>query len=333
MANSLRFSFGPNERSLAKGREHRVRLGATRFAVGALALVSSLAAGCGSKGEGNGFGNVNPVVDAGIDATIPTEDSGAIIVTPDSGVDASKPSTAEVFGQSGSTLYRLDPTTKNVTVVGDFAGCDSAVIDIALTEKGVLYGTTFGGLYAIDKTTAACTQIALGGFPNSLSFVPVGTLDANNEALVGFEGADYVRMNLTSGQKTIIKSGALGSKYVSSGDVVSVIGGSTYLTVTSQNCNGDAVCDACGGNDCLVTVDPKTGGILKNLGPLGFSAVYGIAFWAGKLYGFANSGALFEIDPTTQPVTTSRITVAGAPSDLSFNGAGSTTSAPIVPPK
>src|SRR5262245_11152289 len=30
----------------------------------------------------------------------------------------------EVFGHSAHTLYRLDPLTKEVTVVGDFEGCN-----------------------------------------------------------------------------------------------------------------------------------------------------------------------------------------------------------------
>ena len=59
----------------------------------------------------------------------------------------------EVFGQSAATLYRLDPVTKQVTTVGNFVGCPSAVIDIAIDKDGGMIGTTFDGLYKIDKTT------------------------------------------------------------------------------------------------------------------------------------------------------------------------------------
>lgn len=226
----------------------------------------------------------------------------------------------EVFGHSAATLYKLDPVTKQVTVVGNFQGCPTAVIDIALDKDGGMVGTTFDGLYAIDKTTAACSLIASGGFPNSLSFVPEGTVDPNAEALVGFEGSTYVRIDTTTGQKQTL--GDLGSGYTSSGDVVSVIGGGTYLTVFG----GPESC-----NDCLIEVDPKTGAFVKNVGQLGYSSVYGLAFWGGAAYGFNDFGVLFEINLTNGMTTP--IAIPGAPAGLSFYGAGSSTSAPLEPPE
>ncbi|MEZ4294736.1 MAG: hypothetical protein R3B70_07145 [Polyangiaceae bacterium] len=205
-----------------------------------------------------------------------------------------------MFGHSASALYKLDPITKEVTVVGGFAGCDQSVIDIALDKDGAMVGTTFGGLYAIDKATAACSLIKSGGYPNSLSFVPEGTVDPNVEALVGFEGSTYVRIFPDTGDKVTI--GALGMGYFSSGDVVSVIGGGTYLTVTG----GPEGC-----NDCIIEVDPKTGAFVKNLGKLGYSSVYGLAFWGGAAYGFNASGKLFQIDLLT--AATTEIPIQGAP--------------------
>ncbi len=226
----------------------------------------------------------------------------------------------EVFGHSPNTLYKLDPVTKEITTVGTFLGCATEVIDIAIDQFGGMIGTTFDGLYKIDKTTAQCTFIKSGDFPNSLSFVPAGTLDPNVEALVGFEGSNYVRIDPVSGVKSDITIGALGG-YVSSGDVVSVIGGGTYLTVTG----GPEGC-----YDCILEVDPTTGGVKKNIGPLGHSSVYGLAFWGGAAYGFDGSGKLFQIDLATGVSTV--IPQPGAPANLSYYGAGSSTSAPLEPP-
>lgn len=226
----------------------------------------------------------------------------------------------EVFGHSASVLYRLDPVTKQVTTVGSFQGCPSAVIDIAIDKDGNMIGTTFDGLYRIDKTNAACTYVASGDYPNSLSFVPAGTLDPNVEALVGFEGSDYVRIDPASGVKSTVKAVALGG-YVSSGDIVSVIGGGTYLTVTGGP-------EGCG--DCILQVDPVTGGVIKNIGPLGHDSVYGLAFWGGAAYGFDQWGELFQIDLTNGVSTI--IPQPGAPAGLSYYGAGSSTSAPLEPP-
>lgn len=226
----------------------------------------------------------------------------------------------EVYGHSPSVLYRLDPQTKQVTVIGSFNGCDSNVIDLALDADSQMYATTFGGLYRVDRTTAVCTPIAGGSYPNSLSFVPAGTLDPNVEALVGYQGSTYVRIDPNSG--TITSVGSIGGGYASSGDIVSVKGGGTYLTVTGQGCG-----------DCLVEVNPSNGALVKNWGPVGHAQVFGLAFWGGRAYGFSNAGALFEVSFGSDTVTSALISVPNAPAGLQFWGAGSSTSVPLVVPQ
>ncbi len=238
---------------------------------------------------------------------------------------------AEVFGHSATTLYKLNPDTKAVTTVGDFVGCDTSVIDIALDKDSNLYGTanpsgmsTPGALYKIDRMTAQCTKIKDGSYPNSLSFVPAGTLDATKEVLVGFVDDQYVRIDTTTGAVTNVGS-QWNNGFISSGDVVSVINGPTYLTIKDETGSTD-VC-----RDCLVEVDPKTGAILKDYGSIpssngGYKQVFGTAFWNGAVYGFTNVGELFEITITGNTISTTPIpTMSG----LSFYGAGSTTNAPV----
>jgi hypothetical protein len=239
---------------------------------------------------------------------------GAVDLDGGAGDAGPPPVDAEVYAHSPDTLYRLDPITKKMTTVGLFGGCGT-VIDIALDKNGVMFGTSFGGLYKINTSTAACTQVALGGYPNSLSFVPAGTVDPVNEALVGYNGTTYVRMDTTTGAVTTI--GNLGNAgYASSGDLVSLIGGSSYLTVNGNGCG-----------DCLVEINPTTGALIKKIGPLGHASVYGLAYWAGVAYGFDASGTLFQIDVTT--AATVNIPIPNAPANLVFYGAGSTTAAPL----
>ena len=224
------------------------------------------------------------------------------------------PVDAEVYAHSPDTLYRLDPITKKMTTVGVFAGC-STVIDIALDKNGVMFGTGFGELYKIDKSNAACTLVSSGSYPNSLSFVPAGTVDPVNEALVGYNGTQYVRIDTTTGNQTPI--GSLGNAgYASSGDMVSLIGGASYLTVNGNGCG-----------DCLVEVNPTTGALVTLIGNLNHSSVYGLAYWAGIAYGFDGSGKLFQID--VQTAATIDIPIPNAPAFLVFYGAGSTTAAPL----
>jgi hypothetical protein len=221
-----------------------------------------------------------------------------------------------VYAHSADTLFRIDAETKELTKVGDFS-CASAVIDIAMDRSGNLYGTTFGSLVSINKTTAACTVIKEGSYPNSLSFVPQGTVFPDREALVGYFGSKYVVIDPVTGNVT--DKGTLTGGYSSSGDVVSVIGGGTYLTVVGNGCG-----------DCVLQVDPATGDLIENLGPIGYPGVYGLAFWGGEIYGFNSAGKLFVFDPVSKQSTA--VPIPNAPSFLSFYGAGSTTCARLLKP-
>ncbi|MEX1367849.1 MAG: hypothetical protein AB1Z98_32270 [Nannocystaceae bacterium] len=227
---------------------------------------------------------------------------------------------AEVFGHSGDVLYRLDPETNDVTEVGPFVGCNpGSVIDIALDADSNMYGTGFNRLWSIDRITAECTEIAQGSYPTSLSFVPAGTVDPIEEALVGFDDADYIRIDTTTGQITTL--GTLPGGLISSGDMVSVMDGGSYLTVRGPGCDV---------TDCLIEIDPVDGTALTNFGLLPYDQVFGLAFWAGRAYGFAREGVLFEIEFFGNSVTTTPIPIPVAPPGLEFFGAGSTTSAPPV---
>ena len=286
--------------------------------VGAFALVSACSAGSSDNGNSAGSDADGGFSTSGgsTGSNAETGGQGGGFLTTGGGGDGGAPEEiAEVFGHTASELYRLDPETKAVTLVNTFNGCNT-VIDIALDKDSKLVATSVDGVYVVDKLTAACTLIQTGDYPNSLSFIPAGTLDPNVEALVGYRGDEYVRIDPQSG--SIQSLGYLGGNGLfSSGDVVSVKGGSSYLTVTGNDCP----------TDCLVEIDPSTGALITNWGPLGYSAVYGIAFWAGSVYGFDAAGNLFEVTFTGGVMTTTLIEQTGT----SFYGAGSTTSAPPVP--
>jgi hypothetical protein len=285
-----------------------------------------VAAGCGSSSAGSGFGDEDG--GGGLGATgdgASNGDGGAVSDAPHFGSDTSlgdgstASQTAVVYGHSPDTLYEVDPNTKSVTVVAPFQGCTS-VIDLALDKDSNMVVTTSSGFYSVDPSTAACTLIAQGGsYPNSLSFVPKGTVDQNVEALVGYAGSTYVRIDTTSG--AISNIGDLNAAgLASSGDIVSVIGGGTYLTVNGNSCS-----------DCIVSVDPTTGAMIQNFGSVNHGSVFGLAFWAGVAYGFDDGGDLFTITFGATSVTTADIAIPNAPAGLEFWGAGSTTSAPPAP--
>lgn len=238
--------------------------------------------------------------------------------SPDQPATTTEPAAAgatTVYAHGPGTLYKLDPTTKAVTLVGAFSGGCNEVIDLAVDASSHAFVTTDTGLFKVDLATAACTPIATGTYPNSLSFVPKGTLDASVEALVGYFDSQYVRIDPQTGAITSV--GALRSGFESSGDIVSVAGGGSFLTVRGNGCG-----------DCLLQVDPKTGDMIQNYGDLKHSNVFGLSFWAGTAYGFDDTGHVFSIAPAGTSITTTDIKLPNAPTGLSFWGAGSTTSAP-----
>jgi hypothetical protein len=291
----------------------------------ALAFVFAASAGAALGCAGSAPSGLAP--SAGVnDSGAPTAPSGpdaSVVVAPSPDSDAALPPPRvvnEVFGHSASTLYRLDPQTKAVAVVGNFVGCGNGVIDIALDKDSNLFGTTYDGLVRIDRANARCTSIASGSYPNSLSFVPAGTLDPASEVLVGYQGGTYVRIDTQTG--AIRTVGSLGGGYQSSGDIVSVIGGKTYLTVNGNGCA-----------DCLVEVNPSTGALVKNWGTVDHPSVYGLAFWGGTVFGFNSQGRLFSVDFNTSSLRITPIAIPNAPSGLSFFGAGSATSVPLEAPR
>jgi hypothetical protein len=285
--------------------------------------VAASALGCAGSAP-SGLAPSSAPADAGTPApTDPAGPDAAVVVAPSPDSDAALPPprvVSEVFGHSANTLYRLDPQTKAVTTVGTFSGCGTGVIDIALDKDSNLFGTTYDGLVRIDRANARCTSIASGTYPNSLSFVPAGTLDPASEVLVGYQGSSYVRIDTRSG--AIRTVGTIGGGYQSSGDIVSVIGGKTYLTVNGNGCG-----------DCLIEVNPSTGALVKNWGAVDHPSVYGLAFWGGTVFGFNSQGRLFSVDFNTSSLRITPIAIPNAPSGLSFFGAGSATSVPLEVPR
>lgn len=288
------------------------------------ALVSACAAGgTGESGGGGsgGDGGSGAAGAAGPSTTGGSGGEGGFGGFPSGGSGGGEDLPAEVFGHSDTTLYKLNPDTKAVGIIGPFQGCATEVVDIALDADSNFFATTYDGLYRVNKATAQCTLVAEGDYPNSLSFVPAGTLDPNKEALVGFVDDQYVRINPDTGAITNIGQ-PWDNGFKSSGDVVSVKNGPTYLTI-KDFVAADMVCA-----DCLVEINPANGAIIENFGSIGYAKVFGTAFWAGSVYGFTNDGALFEITLNNGNVNTILIEQSGS---LKFWGAGSTTSAPPVP--
>jgi hypothetical protein len=234
--------------------------------------------------------------------------------------DARPPTfTGNIYAHSYFNLYKVDPDTLDVLLVGPFGwpeGSESEMMtDIAVDKNGDITGISFGAVYAVDHDTAACTFLSnlQGDQFNGLSFLPVGAIDDNDEeVLVGAGLAGEVwQIDPLTGDSTMI--GDYGGIVESSGDIVSVAGFGTVATVK----NGST-------NDYLARIDLETGNATM-IGTTGYPDIWGIGFWKNKVYGFVATNQFVLIDVDTGEATY----VSTGPEN--WTGAGVTTIAPIIP--
>jgi hypothetical protein len=308
--------------------------------VAALAALVALVS-CASTATDPGGFTVTPVKDAGktkADAADP------VVVMPDSSVIPDPPGgPGRVYAHTNDTLYLYEPTGGTLKELGaftfDMPATKADIIDIAVDRTGNMFGTTFNDFFSIDTSTAKCTWISIApgsvDYPNALSFVPAGTADPGKEALVGYAtsigdnlAVSYVQIDTTTGAMTTrgnLNATATGPQYKSSGDIISLIqdGNRTYVTVKLQVDGGLS------GTDLLAEVDPVDGHIKRIIGDTQQTNLFGFGYWAGKGYGFSDTGRIVEIDMTSGKSVVLLTLKGDAGTALPWFGAGVTTQAPI----
>lgn len=249
-----------------------------------------------------------------------------------------------IYAHTPSALYLFEPVSKQLTKIGDFDCLGGLqMIDIALDRAGLMYGTSFHKFFSIDPTNAKCTLIKETAdtefYPNSLSFVPAGTIDPTKEVLVGYIESTfnmktykdtYVRIDTTNGNITRIgqegdlnpPAGIGGKYYDVAGDLIALINDNNKAYVILED---DKYTDAGAASTTnhLAEIDPKTGTIAKIIGPISQLKTYGFAYWAGKGYGFSDDGRITEINMATGASTTVTTLEGGV-----WYGAGVTTDSP-----
>ena len=232
---------------------------------------------------------------------------------PDAAVDAIPGTTDHVYVCSYFKLYKVDPITLELTLIGPFqwpAGLEEELMtDIAVDKEKELTGISFGAVYSINKDTAETTFLAnLETSFNGLSFL---TQPDDTEILVGtaLDGTVW-QIDKTDGSSTMV--GDFGGVMESSGDLVSVYGLGTIATVK----NGST-------NDYLARIDPTTGAATI-IGNTGLPDIWGVGFWGNRVFGFVATNEFVLIDVNTGQTTF----VLDGPEN--WTGAGVTTEALVI---
>ena len=261
--------------------------------------------------------------------------------------DGGKPP-GKIYVHTGATLFLFDPLAAGgagtLTEIGAFdclAAENDTMIDIAVDRSNNIYGTSFNGFLKISATDAKCTYILkAGSYPNSLAFMPIGTVDMTQEALVGYgfdavnQATQFERIDTTTGKVTVIGNinppdvSGQGTQYEASGDIIGLSrnGNSAYVTVKQLPPDGGVATIL---TDSLAEVNPATGAIKSVKRETGEIDLYGLGQWAGQAYGFSgDTGDIVKIDLARG---TSEIVAVDAGSPVLWYGAGVTTLAPTKP--
>ena len=102
-----------------------------------------------------------------------------------------------VYAHTRSELYKVDPDTLAISLVGrfTFSGFAEDITDIAIDKNNVMIAISFGSVYRVDPTTAQATLLSdgLSGDFNGLSFVPASTIgQTGDDVLVATRNTDGV---------------------------------------------------------------------------------------------------------------------------------------------
>lgn len=246
-------------------------------------------------------------------------DDGGGDDAPDANPNPDPAENAAVYAHSETELYRVDPDTFTVSLVAPFTwpGIPDSMTDIAIDKDGVMIGISYTRVYRVDATTAVCTLLSanLQGMFNGLSFVPAGQVGfpEGPDVLVGSRNTDGKIFSIDPMTGAVAQVGDMGHGYTSSGDIVSVNGFGTVATVGGTT-----------GPDTLVRLAPVTFDATPIGSNTGYSDLWGVGFWKGKVFGFAESGEFVLVD------TASGTGVHQETSEPNWWGAAVTTAAPIV---
>jgi hypothetical protein len=281
-----------------------------------------------------------------------------------------------VYAHSDNTLYSVDPSTNAVTMIGQFTGGATTITDLAVDVNNDVYVNSETAVFKAalpSGGTGSVTLTQLAAFNGvstmyALAFTPKGSLDPNNEILVGGDGNGTVwAIDTTSGAtKNLGNFGADPSNSCTAGTgcTLGLSGDLVFYTDSSGTPTGLATIRSCSGGkgcskDWLAGVDmgamqtaytsgtPATtghallkgvyGGSSTSLGSgTGFHSVYGLAAYNSKIFGFTRSGYMGSSPPSLITIDTG--TGAGSMVSNSFSftngwsGAGVTTQVHIVAP-
>jgi hypothetical protein len=195
-------------------------------------------------------------------------------------------SSPELYGVSFTELYRLDPVTLDVGVIG--ALCPNIVSfpqtsEILLEAPGtLLIATTQSRWFRLTLPSLDCVELPLtvGASLLGLAYVPPGVIDPAETVVGATDNSQFYRIDPATGVGTVI-----GPFTMTPSCGLAWAGNELLMTV-----------DTGGPFDVLARVNPMDG-VLTTIGPID-NDVWGLVWVDQRLRGFTAAGSVIDIDPT-----------------------------------
>lgn len=199
-----------------------------------------------------------------------------------------------IYVHDSTRLFSYAPSTSTLALIATLS-CPGA-LDLAIDRLGRGYIVAGSDLFRVNLQTGACFRVATLPEPLvALSFLPAGLL-GTEESLVGYGQMAYWEFDPFDGSAIMLGSSGLFGGLVPSGDLSPFDDGGTWLAVRNPSLPNAL--------DQLVRINPETGAVLQNFGPMGVSGAWGLATWNGTLFAFTSGGQgvrLTFVDGGVQP--------------------------------
>ena len=216
--------------------------------------------------------------------------------------DPERPGTVDrnlVYVHDSGALSTFDTDTLVLELVGSFQFPDFqpgvGITDIAIDRFGVMYATSFAGLFVCDPDTATCWRLADAN-ANAAAVLPVGILDDEDDALVVIEdNVEWTHMRLSAGDVTAVALGTIAAPWMSSGDIVFTPPDATWFTSPTpfDPTSPSAI-------ESIVAIDPRTAAVIGEGIPIPpITAAWGLASVGDVVWIFDAAGAIARFDPAT----------------------------------
>jgi len=220
-----------------------------------------------------------------------------------------------MYAHSREELFAISPGSLKLKVLGKLSfdkgipDNEKSVNDIAMTSDGRLFAITKTFIYEVNFKTVKATKVTQVQGATKLPPMVALTFEKSGKLLGSNIDGSLYRIYYKSGtgkpQGTVEKLGEYGSGMGSSGDLVAIKDGSIFgVTHKGSGATKD--------NNKMIKVRLPGGSVNKNSlalagCPLGHGKVWGLAYWAGTIYGFTRGdnkdAKMISIKPNGGDVT------------------------------